>query len=160
MMGFSRALPSSLDLPNFEVRDFRRETVQNAHRPVWNSGNLEIQESVNLESTKRKPIRMNICSAQNVGRVLICKTASLSHLGILVLIWKRERLYFLDCSFDTLIGCHFCGLGFPLVSYVPCWCQHWHRHVFRLVNEFRMQAKFRMHILVPRRNILRTRMQH
>ena len=39
-------------------------------------------------------------------------------------------------------------------------CYVWAFARSRLVTESRMQAKFRMHILVPRPNILCTRMQH
>ena len=81
LMGFSQALPSSLDLPNFEVRECRGETVQNrtlwpGNLGSWESENLGVGESGNLgiwKSTdiKMKIIRLKIRPAQNVCRVLI-----------------------------------------------------------------------------------------
>ena len=90
LMEFSRALPSSLDLLNFEVRECR-EKLSRIPPPAWESRKLEIQEFKNLEAKKAlkiEIIRMKIRSAQNVGKVLVsmekCLLASFGAISTIV----------------------------------------------------------------------------
>ena len=70
LMGFSRYCPNSLDLLHFVVPE-RRGSIpepRRSHRGgIWKSENLESKQR------KQKHPRMNTCSAQNVGKVLISK---------------------------------------------------------------------------------------
>ena len=98
LMGFSRYGPSSLDLLHFVVREQPRSrrgaTAEPSRRmlwlsmadslDIWESGNPGIWKSGNLESQKIgkiEIIRMQILSAQNVGKVWISrKKSSWPHL--------------------------------------------------------------------------------
>ena len=81
LMGFSRYCPSSLDLTNFVVRSCRGAAAEPCPGYLWLTAlNLGIQESGNLESKKEpkmKILRIQIRSAQNVGKVLLSRKQNL-----------------------------------------------------------------------------------
>ena len=109
LMGFSRYCPSSLALTNFVVREpprshggataeecsSRSKSTQAWPRPgsrnltIWGTGNPEIWDPKNQ---KIKDLRIQIRSAQNVGKVWISwKKTSWPHLGPSQAIFSMDR---------------------------------------------------------------------
>ena len=105
-MGFSRYCPSSLDLTNFVVRECRganaeecssrSKSAQAWPRPrsgnleIWGPGNPEIGDPKN--KNKKKYLKIQIRSAQNVGKVWISrKKSSWPHLGPSHAIFSMDR---------------------------------------------------------------------
>ena len=89
------------------------------------SGNLEIWESGNMESQKDLIIRMKICHAQNVGRVLISRKTDFQ---------GSRGAIFTNCSMGRKkIKIRGCVCNFPLVvqwgPICPVWGQL--KHVFK-----------------------------
>ena len=88
-MGFSQYCPSSLDLTNFVVRECRGATAEECAsrsksaqawpRPrsgnleIWGPGNPEILDPTNEKNENLKNLKIQIRSAQNVGKVWISR---------------------------------------------------------------------------------------
>ena len=91
-MGFSRCCPSSLDLLHFVVRECRGATAEECSRlkhgpspargqilEIWD---LEIQKCGIQKMSKMKMLKIQIRSAQNVGKVWISRKKTRgAHLG-------------------------------------------------------------------------------
>ena len=92
-MGFSRSCPSSLDLLKLVLRGCRgaagelvlsdpglaqlgSSLAQARFLEIWNSGDLEIQK-FGIQKIKKKNLKIQIRSAQNVGKVWISKKKNL-----------------------------------------------------------------------------------
>ena len=105
LMGFSRYCPSSLDLPHFVVRECRGATAEPPRRSaragpdgpspargqileIWD---LEIQKFGIPKFSKMKILKIQIRSAQNVGKVWISrKKSSWPHLAPFQVIFSMD----------------------------------------------------------------------